>query len=112
MAKVVAIGGGVREGRGPGQAFAMVQGRAGLRRAKLGAAPFSRRPDKGQQVWTAFSADSDNFAPSTAGFMINLVVDDLDGRPRQGGGGGRDAAEDRGSERIRPFRLDHGPGGG
>ena len=27
----------------------------------------------------AFSADSDYFAPSTAPFMVNFVVDDLDG---------------------------------
>jgi predicted enzyme related to lactoylglutathione lyase len=30
-------------------------------------------------VFSAFSADSDYFAPSEAAFMFNLMVDDLDG---------------------------------
>lgn len=29
-------------------------------------------------VWAAFPADSDYFAPSSAPFMVNYVVDDLD----------------------------------
>jgi predicted enzyme related to lactoylglutathione lyase len=36
-------------------------------------------PAKGMTLWSVFKADSDHFAPSTQGFMINLVVDDLDG---------------------------------
>ena len=29
-------------------------------------------------VWSSFAADSDYFAPSARGFMINFMVDDLD----------------------------------
>ncbi|THD79855.1 MAG: VOC family protein [Phenylobacterium sp.] len=33
----------------------------------------------GQQVWSPFDADTKHFEPSTAPYMINLMVDDLDG---------------------------------
>jgi predicted enzyme related to lactoylglutathione lyase len=38
-----------------------------------------QHPAIGQTVWNTFTADSDYFAPSTAPFMINFIVDDLDG---------------------------------
>jgi predicted enzyme related to lactoylglutathione lyase len=34
---------------------------------------------RGYQVWSAFKPDTDHFQPSTAPYMINLMVDDLDG---------------------------------
>jgi catechol 2,3-dioxygenase-like lactoylglutathione lyase family enzyme len=34
---------------------------------------------RGPSVWSPFAADTDYFAPSTQPFMINLMVDDLDG---------------------------------
>lgn len=36
-------------------------------------------PASGYSLWTASPEDSENFAPSTLPFMLNLVVDDLDG---------------------------------
>jgi predicted enzyme related to lactoylglutathione lyase len=36
-------------------------------------------PEIGFAVISPFPSDSDYFAPSTAPFMINLIVDDLDG---------------------------------
>jgi len=39
---------------------------------------FPAQPD-GKTVWSPFAADTTYFAPSTGPFMINLVVDDLDG---------------------------------
>jgi predicted enzyme related to lactoylglutathione lyase len=36
-------------------------------------------PAMGYTVWCAFQADTTYFAPSRQGFMINLIVDDLDG---------------------------------
>ena len=33
----------------------------------------------GGQQWSVFAADSDDLAPSVQPFMVNLVVDDLDG---------------------------------
>ena len=36
-------------------------------------------PDRGYSVWSAFKADSTYFDPSPHAFMINFMVDDLDG---------------------------------
>jgi catechol 2,3-dioxygenase-like lactoylglutathione lyase family enzyme len=36
-------------------------------------------PDIGLVNWTVFEADTKYYAPSTAPFMINYIVDDLDG---------------------------------
>jgi predicted enzyme related to lactoylglutathione lyase len=36
-------------------------------------------PADGYSVWSAFSASTDYFKPSDAPFMVNLVVEDLDG---------------------------------
>ena len=38
-----------------------------------------REPTGSPANWSVFKADSDYFAPSAAPFMINLIVDDLDG---------------------------------
>ncbi|HEX5379959.1 MAG TPA: VOC family protein [Phenylobacterium sp.] len=35
--------------------------------------------ETGYTIWSPFAADTDYFAPSTAQFMVNFVVDDLDG---------------------------------
>jgi predicted enzyme related to lactoylglutathione lyase len=39
----------------------------------------SFEPGAPSQQWSLFAADSDYFAPSTQGFMLNLMVDDIDG---------------------------------
>lgn len=36
-------------------------------------------PAGSYNLWSPFKADTDYFAPSTRDFMINLMVDDLDG---------------------------------
>ena len=43
-----------------------------------GGVPFPH-PDRGAVVWSPFRADTGYFDPSPHGFMINLIVDDLDG---------------------------------
>jgi predicted enzyme related to lactoylglutathione lyase len=45
-------------------------------------------PAAGYSVWSPFKMDTTYFAPSDQTFMINLIVDDLDGclaRVREGG---------------------------
>jgi predicted enzyme related to lactoylglutathione lyase len=45
-------------------------------------------PSGGMTIWNPFAATTDYFAPSPAPFMINLVVDDMDGalaQVREGG---------------------------
>lgn len=44
----------------------------------LPSAPFAAHPGSGTVIH-AMSADTDYFAPSTKDFMVNFVVDDLDG---------------------------------
>ena len=41
--------------------------------------PFAKDSADGFSLLSPFKSDSDYFAPSDAGFMINLRVDDLDG---------------------------------
>jgi predicted enzyme related to lactoylglutathione lyase len=36
-------------------------------------------PAGGQSVWSVFPAASDHFEPSTQAFMVNYIVDDLEG---------------------------------
>ncbi|THD70759.1 VOC family protein [Phenylobacterium sp.] len=36
-------------------------------------------PTVGKTTWSVFPLESDHFAPSTAPFMINFIVDDLEG---------------------------------
>jgi len=33
----------------------------------------------GKGTWSVFDADSDHFSPSAASFMVNYIVEDLDG---------------------------------
>ncbi|MCB1183460.1 VOC family protein [bacterium] len=44
--------------------------------------------DDGLSVWCPFKADTDYFGPSGQAFMINLIVDDLDGALAQVAQGG------------------------
>src|SRR5215469_6103808 len=44
-----------------------------------GGALFRPSPNAPTQVWAPFAADTTHFAPSAAPFMVNFVVDDLDG---------------------------------
>lgn len=43
---------------------------------RISAATF---PQSALTVWSPFKGDSDYFKPSTSDFMINLMVDDMDG---------------------------------
>jgi predicted enzyme related to lactoylglutathione lyase len=45
-------------------------------------------PVGGFTVWSPFAADTTYFAPSSSPFMINLIVDDLDGALAQVRAGG------------------------
>lgn len=42
----------------------------------------------GKVVWAPFPADTDYFAPTSSPFMVNLMVDDLDGALEQVEAGG------------------------
>lgn len=61
----------------------------------------SAMPEKGYTVWAPFSATTKYFEPSESSFMINLIVDDLDGALSQVVEGGATLAGD-------PEDLDYG----
>jgi catechol 2,3-dioxygenase-like lactoylglutathione lyase family enzyme len=48
----------------------------GMEVTEWGGIPFEH-PDRGVVVWAPFARDTKHFEPSTADFMINLMVDDL-----------------------------------
>jgi len=59
--------------------------------------PHKELPSSAYGVWTPFAADTDYFAPSTSSFMVNFVVDDVDGclaRVLEGGAEVMDKIED------------------
>jgi catechol 2,3-dioxygenase-like lactoylglutathione lyase family enzyme len=78
MAQVLSIGGvffKAQDGAALRDWYARV---LGFQFDKWGGIVF-KPPAGAKQVWSAFKADSDYFAPSTLPFMVNLMVDDLDG---------------------------------
>ncbi len=78
MAKVLGIGGIFVKAEDKAKLAAWYKDVLGFDVQSWGGAVFPPL-DRGKSVWTAFSADSDHFAPSTQSYMINLMVDDLDG---------------------------------
>ena len=78
MARVLGIGGVFFKAE-DGQALRDWYARVlGFEVAEWGGAVF-QPADRGYQVWSPFKPDSDHFAPSKLPYMINLMVDDLDG---------------------------------
>ena len=78
MAKVLGIGGvffKAEDTKAVGDWYARV---LGFEVKDWGGVVFPH-PAAGYQVWSPFKADSTYMAPSTLPFMINLMVDDLDG---------------------------------
>ncbi|HLZ75995.1 VOC family protein [Phenylobacterium sp.] len=78
MAKVLGVGGVFFKAADPKAVNDWYARVLGFEISKWGGATWPH-PALGQTVWTAFAADTDHFAPSNAPFMINFIVDDLDG---------------------------------
>ena len=78
MAKVLGLGGVFFKVQDPEGVRAWYAKVLGIEFDAYGGTHF-KHPDKGVTVLTPFKADTDYFKPSTAPFMINLIVDDLDG---------------------------------
>ncbi|MGA0605391.1 VOC family protein [Phenylobacterium sp. VNQ135] len=78
MAKVLGIGGvffKAENGEAVGEWYRRV---LGVDVSEWGGAMFPPLK-RGYQVWSPFKADTNYFDPSRSTFMINFVVDDLDG---------------------------------
>ena len=95
MAKVLGIGGVFFKSPDPARLRAWYAQWLGFAAGEYGAnfEP-SNMPVGSLTVWNPFSAGTDYFAPSTASFMINLIVDDLDGALAQAKEGGAALAGD------------------
>lgn len=78
MAKVLGLGGIFFKAEDPAAVRDWYRRVLGFEVQDWGGAIF-QRPDWGQSVWSPFKADTDYFAPSDQPFMVNLMVDDLDG---------------------------------
>jgi catechol 2,3-dioxygenase-like lactoylglutathione lyase family enzyme len=78
MAKVLGIGGVFFKTGDPEALSEWYRRVLGFPISEWGGAMFPHAAE-GMTVWTPFKADTDHFAPSRQDFMINLIVDDLDG---------------------------------
>lgn len=78
MARVLGIGGVFFKAADPAAVGDWYRRVLGLEVADWGGAVF-HAPHAAAQAWSVFPADTSHFAPSQAAFMVNLVVDDLDG---------------------------------
>jgi predicted enzyme related to lactoylglutathione lyase len=78
MAKVLGIGGVFFKTADPKALQDWYARVLGFDVSKWGGVVFEH-PTLGNINWTPFAADSDHFAPSAAPFMVNFIVDDLDG---------------------------------
>ena len=78
MARVLGIGGVFFKTADPTALGAWYKRVLGFPVTDWGGATFEH-PAQGVTLWTPFKADTSHFAPSPHAFMINLIVDDLDG---------------------------------
>ncbi|WP_304190395.1 VOC family protein [Phenylobacterium aquaticum] len=78
MARVLGIGGVFFKAEAPKALAAWYARVLGFPVEDWGGAQWPH-PDRGYSLWTAFPRDTTHFAPSEAPFMINLIVEDLDG---------------------------------
>lgn len=83
MAQVKGIGGVFFKSKDPAKLQAWYQEHLGIVPEADGYIAFQwkqvAQPDKQSTVWAPFPQDTTYFDPTTASFMINYIVDDLDG---------------------------------
>ena len=78
MAKVVGIGGVFFKAEDPKAVRDWYNRVLGFEISEWGGAVWPHLAN-GQSTWSVFPATSDYFGPSTSPFMVNYIVDDLDG---------------------------------
>lgn len=84
MAKIIGIGGVFFRSENPEQLHAWYARHLGLARDTMGMVllPWKQADDAAKDhvtVWSLFPKDTDYFGPARPAFMLNYVVDDLDG---------------------------------
>jgi predicted enzyme related to lactoylglutathione lyase len=78
MAKVLGVGGVMFKAADPPAVRDWYARVLGFEVTSWGGVAFPH-PTVGKIAWSAFKADTDHFEPSAAPFMINYIVDDMDG---------------------------------
>jgi predicted enzyme related to lactoylglutathione lyase len=78
MAKVLGIGGVFFKAADPPAVRAWYARVLGFEISEWGGVIWPH-PTVGKGTWSVFGADSEHFAPSDAPFMVNYIVDDIDG---------------------------------
>lgn len=78
MAKVLGLGGVFFKAQDPAAVRAWYARVLGFEVSDWGGAVF-KHPKVGAANWSPFGADTRYFEPSDAPFMVNFIVDDLDG---------------------------------
>jgi predicted enzyme related to lactoylglutathione lyase len=84
MARVIGIGGVFFRWGDPGRLYAWYEKHLGLRQTTGGVVlfPWRQAGDGGKEqttVWSLFPKDTDYFGTANPAFMVNYIVDDLDG---------------------------------
>ncbi|MEL6474799.1 MAG: VOC family protein [Pseudomonadota bacterium] len=85
MAKVLGLGGLFLKSKDPGATQAWYADVLGLEPNDYGGFHFLHRdsatafPEGARTIFSMFDADTDYFEPSNEPYMLNLIVDDLDG---------------------------------
>jgi len=110
MAKVLGLGGVFYKAEDPAAVRDWYARVLGFEIHSWGGAVF-KSPRTATTNWALFGADSQYFAPSTAPFMINFVVDDIDGVLAKAAAEGVEPLPP-GRRRHGPFRLADRPGRG
>lgn len=77
MKRVVGIGGVFIKARDPVALRAWYQKHLGIEVLEWGGAVFPWNNPEGMTVWSVSPNDSDYFAPSQSGFMVNYIVEDV-----------------------------------
>jgi len=79
MRRVIGVGGVFFKARDPEKLYLWYEKHLGIKRADPSSAIFSNQDDEsGLTVWSIFPADTRYFDPSTAPFMFNYRVENLD----------------------------------
>lgn len=84
MAKVIGIGGVFFKSDDPERLYAWYEKHLGLQRMPGGVVlfPWRQAGDEEKErttVWSLFPKDTNYFGPANPAFMVNYIVDDLDG---------------------------------
>jgi hypothetical protein len=109
MAKVIGVGGVFFKAQDPEAVRAWYARVLGVEFASWGGTHWTNAPDS-VSVLTLFKPDTDKFNPSTQPFMLNLIVEDLDGLLAKAKAAGETPAGGRGL-RLRQIRLADGSRG-